>query len=77
MLYLMRRPNESIIINNNIELKVIEVKGKAVKLGFTFPRGCSVLRKELSDTIRKENQASADVDSLLGLMSRFSSNKKD
>lgn len=55
MLYLMRKPNESIIINNCIELKVIEIKGKSVKLGFTFPKGASVLRKELHDKILKES----------------------
>lgn len=58
MLYLMRKPGESIIINHNIELQVIEVKGKAVKLGFTFPKGASVLRKELYDKIVEENKSS-------------------
>lgn len=55
MLYLMRKQDESIIINNDIELKVIEIKGKSVKLGFTFPKGASVLRKELYDKIMAEN----------------------
>ncbi len=62
MLYLMRKPDESIIINNDIELKVIEVKGKSVKLGFTFPKGASVLRKELYDKIVAENKAAAKTD---------------
>lgn len=59
MLYLMRKPNESIIINNNIELKVVEIKGKSVKLGFTFPKDATVLRKELHDKITAENLAAA------------------
>lgn len=59
MLYLMRKQDESIIINNDIELKVIEIKGKSVKLGFQFPQGASVLRKELFDKIMAENQAAA------------------
>lgn len=59
MLYLMRKQDESIIINNNIELKVIEIKGKSVKLGFTFPKGASVLRKELYDKIMAENEAAS------------------
>ena len=62
MLYLMRKPDESIIINNNIELKVIEIKGKSVKLGFEFPKGASVLRKELYDKIMAENLAAAKED---------------
>jgi carbon storage regulator len=59
MLYLMRKQDESIIINNDIELKVVEIKGKSVKLGFTFPKGASVLRKELYDKIKQENLAAA------------------
>jgi len=66
MLFISRKVNESIIINNNIELKVIEVKGKSVKLGFDFPKTASVLRKELYDKIMAENlaaaQSSADDD---------------
>ena len=63
MLYLMRKPDESIIINNNIELKVIEIKGKSVKLGFEFPKGASVLRKELYDKIIAENLAASSKES--------------
>jgi carbon storage regulator len=55
----MRKQNESIIINNNIELTVVEIKGKSVKLGFTFPKGASVLRKELYEKIMEENMAAA------------------
>ncbi|PIR32100.1 MAG: carbon storage regulator [Alphaproteobacteria bacterium CG11_big_fil_rev_8_21_14_0_20_44_7] len=66
MLFISRKVNESIIINNNIELKVLEVKGKSVKLGFDFPKTASVLRKELYDKIMAENlaaaQSSADDD---------------
>ena len=55
----MRKQDESIIINNNIELKVVEIKGKSVKLGFDFPKGASVLRKELYDKIMAENKAAS------------------
>lgn len=63
MLYLVRKQDESIIINNDIELKVVEIKGKSVKLGFTFPKGASVLRKELYDKIMAENKAAASTGS--------------
>ena len=53
----MRKQDESIIINKDIELKVIEVKGKSVKLGFNFPQGSSVLRKELFDKIMAEQDS--------------------
>jgi carbon storage regulator len=55
MLYLTRKIGESVIINNTIELTVIEVKGRTVKLGFQFPAEASILRKELHDKIREQN----------------------
>lgn len=79
MLYLMRKQDESIIINNNIELKVVEIKGKSVKLGFTFPKGASVLRKELYDKIMAENIIAAtgevSVEDLLKSMPKASLEK--
>jgi carbon storage regulator len=59
MLYLSRKLGESIVINNSIELTVIEVRGKTVKLGFVFPPEATVLRKEIYDKIRAENIAAA------------------
>jgi carbon storage regulator len=62
MLYLTRKLGESIIINNNIELTVVEVRGKTVKLGFAFPSGASILRKELHQKILEQNIAAAAGD---------------
>jgi carbon storage regulator len=59
MLYLSRKIGESIIINNTIELTVVEVRGKTVKLGFDFPSDATVLRKEIYDKIMAENLAAA------------------
>ncbi len=61
MLYLTRKIGESIIINNNIELQVVEVRGKSVKLGFTFPPEATILRKEIHDKIMAENLAAAQA----------------
>ncbi len=55
MLYLVRKLNESIIINNNIEVKVVEIKRNSVKLGITFPPTATVLRKEIHDRVAMEN----------------------
>ncbi len=65
MLYLTRKIGESIIINNNIELTVMEVRGKTVKLGFQFPKEASILRKELHEKIHEQNIAAATGDSSL------------
>jgi carbon storage regulator len=69
MLYLTRKIGESIIINNTIELTVVEVRGKTVKLGFLFPKEATILRKELHDKITEQNlaAASAGVDELMDI----------
>lgn len=61
MLYLTRKTGESIIINNTIELQVVEVRGKSVKLGFTFPPEATILRKEIHDKVMAENMAAAQA----------------
>lgn len=55
MLYLNRKIGESIIIANEVEMIVKEVKGSVVKLGFNFPRNITVLRKEIYNKIKREN----------------------
>ena len=60
MLYLTRKIGESVVINDNIEVTVVEVRGKSVKLGFVFPAEASVLRREIYDRIQAENRAAAE-----------------
>jgi carbon storage regulator len=62
MLYLTRKIGESIIINNNIEVTVVEVRGKTVKLGFLFPKEATILRKELHEKITEQNIAATRQD---------------
>jgi carbon storage regulator len=59
MLYLTRRTGEAVIINNSIEVRVIEVRGRTVKLGLTFPPDVTVLREEVYEQIRESNLAAA------------------
>ena len=59
MLYLTRKIGDSVIINDNIEVTVVEVRGKSIKLGFEFPPDVTVLRRELYEKIQQENQAAA------------------
>lgn len=61
MLYLTRRPGEAVIVNNEIEVRVMEVRGRTVKLGFTFPPTASVLREEIYRRIEAENAAAAQA----------------
>jgi carbon storage regulator len=59
MLYLTRKIGESVVINDEIEVTVVEVKGKSAKLGITFPEQATVLRREVYDRIQAENAAAA------------------
>lgn len=56
MLVLSRKTNESIMIGDNVEIKIVEVKGDYVKLGITAPRSIAVHRKEIYEAIKKENE---------------------
>ena len=55
MLYLTRKIDESIIINNDINITIIEINKNSVKLGIETPKSSTVLRKEVHDVIVKEN----------------------
>lgn len=61
MLYLTRKIGETIMINENIEITVVSVSGKSVKLGLKFPESITILRKEVFDRIQEENRAAAEI----------------
>jgi len=62
MLYLTRKVGESVVVNDDIEITVVEVRGRSIKLGFTFPENVSVLRREIWERVQAENRAAADID---------------
>ena len=55
MLVLSRKKNESIIINDNITVTVIEIRGDKVRLGIEAPKDVTVHRREVYEAI--QNQA--------------------
>ena len=59
MLYLSRREGEAVVINNAIEVRVVAVRGKTVRLGLRFPPEVSVLREEVFLQICEGNEAAA------------------
>ena len=56
MLALSRKKNEAIVINNNIEITVLEIKGEQVKIGISAPKEVPVYRKEVYLQIQEANQ---------------------
>ncbi len=61
MLYLTRKIGESIVINDDIEVTVVDVHGKSIKLGLTFPEDVSVYRREVYERILAEQNGTADA----------------
>ena len=61
MLVLTRKVHQSIMIREDIEVVVLEVRGEQVRLGIRAPRGVAVHRKEVFDQIKIVNTASADI----------------
>ena len=59
MLILTRKSNESVMIGNNIEIRVLEVHGDQVRIGFTAPGNIPIYRKEVYVAIQQENAQAA------------------
>ena len=55
MLVLRRKPGESVLIGDGIEVQILGVEGDTVKLGFYAPPDIQILRKELVESILQEN----------------------
>lgn len=64
MLALSRKKNEALVINNNVEITVLEIKGEQVKLGIEAPREVPIYRKEVYVQIQDSNKESSDVSGL-------------
>ena len=67
MLALSRKKNEAIIINNNIEITVLDIRGDQIKLGISAPKEIPIYRKEVYVQIQNENKEATDVAGLEAL----------
>lgn len=67
MLALSRKKNEALVINNNIEITVLEIKGEQVKLGISAPKEVPIYRKEVYVQIQEANQEAVNMDGLEAL----------
>jgi carbon storage regulator len=61
MLVLSRQRDETIMIGDDIEVTVVDIRGDKVRLGITAPKEIAVHRKEVYEAIKRENRAAAQV----------------
>ena len=61
MLVLSRQVDETIMIGDDIEVTVVDIRGDKVRLGITAPKEIAVHRKEVYEAIKRENRAAAQV----------------
>lgn len=59
MLVLTRKKNESIIINNEIEITVVDVQNDQIRIGISAPKNVSIYRKEIFLQMKEENKKAA------------------
>ncbi len=63
MLALARKVNQSIVIGNDIEVTLLEIKGDQIKIGISAPKNVPIYRKEIYAQIQEENKsAGQEVD---------------
>lgn len=62
MLVLSRKKNESIVINNDITIVVVEIRGDKVRLGVEAPKEVPVHRREVYDAIKRNAATEAAAD---------------
>ena len=71
MLALTRKKGEALVINNNVELTILEIRGDQIKIGVNAPKEVPVYRKEVYLQIQKENKASVAADKMAELKNLF------
>ena len=64
MLALTRKKGDALVINNNIEITVLEIRGDQIKIGISAPKDVPIYRKEVYLQIQQENEAAISADGL-------------
>jgi len=65
MLVLSRKPGETIQISDNIEIRILEVKGDTVRIGIEAPKSVDILRGELVQSVSDSNAEAITLDASL------------
>ena len=61
MLVLSRQRDETIVIGDDVEVTIVDIRGDKVRLGINAPRNVTVHRKEIYDAVKRENQAASKL----------------
>ena len=67
MLALSRKKNEALVINNDIEITVLDIRGDQVKIGISAPKEVPVYRKEVYLQIQEANKEAVNADGVEAL----------
>jgi carbon storage regulator len=73
MLVLTRKKNETIVINDNVEITIVDIQNDQIRIGVNAPKSVKIYRKEIYDSIKEENKkaAATQIDSLDELKKNF------
>lgn len=71
MLALTRKLSESIVIGNEVEVTILEIKGDQVKIGINAPKSIPVYRKEIYLQIQQSNKESADSETNVEVLKKM------
>ncbi|MEA4825864.1 MAG: carbon storage regulator CsrA [Clostridium sp.] len=74
MLVVRRKEGESLLIGDNVEIKIIEVENGSVKIAIEAPKEVTILRGELYNQIKEENKESSELD--LSILKNFNRKQK-
>ena len=76
MLVLSRQRDETIIIGDDVEITVVDIRGEKVRLGISAPPHVSVHRKEVYESIKRESRAAGDPSGHVGSLANKRNRKE-
>ena len=76
MLYISRKVGQSVVINNEIKVKIVSVHSNSIKMGFDSPTNASILREELHEKLISENIQALNTKNHLSLKRYFDSKEE-
>ena len=71
MLALTRKKGEALVINNDTEITILEIRGDQVKIGISAPKEVPVYRKEVYLQIQEANKEAINLEGIAGLKNLF------